>query len=277
LQPARNFAGTVASVERKPVQLDKNKDFKKFDSLLSTSYNSGGMCLGCDRYTVSATLVGRLDGVAAGLQRDSSGKIVGISGFGNLNAYSTRLVLQSVSEVTSQEIDYSKTAVSSGEGQIAQEFGSGIPLQDQPKRAAEAFGKEGEDNGVNVGFGVANEATPKDDAKSQHDSPDGVLFNCTFDMDRLKGDSMGRALSHLGEHIADLRNPEQGIETTGMYQLEFRAWVTTELSAIGARQKTLMLPGGYLIWSSAWPTASLNKNTKDALTSFLSNEELLAK
>ena len=34
LQPARNFAGTVAAIERTPLQLDNNKDFKQFDSLL---------------------------------------------------------------------------------------------------------------------------------------------------------------------------------------------------------------------------------------------------
>ena len=46
------------------------------------------MCLGCARYEVSATLVGRLDGVAdAAIKRDNSGKIVALSGFGNMNAY----------------------------------------------------------------------------------------------------------------------------------------------------------------------------------------------
>jgi len=36
LQPAKNFAGTVAATDRKPVSLEKNKDFKQFDQLLST-------------------------------------------------------------------------------------------------------------------------------------------------------------------------------------------------------------------------------------------------
>jgi len=286
LQPARNFAGTVAAIERTPLQLDNNKDFKQFDSLLSTPYKGGGMCLGCGRYAVSATLVGRLDGTVPGLKRDGTGKIVSISGFGNLNAYSARLVLQSVSDVTSQEIDYSKPSVApKGESspeadagaKVAHEFGSSIPLKDQPKRAVDAFGKPGEDNGVMISFGIANEASTKDDLKGQYDSPDGVLFNCTFDGAKLKGDAMGRALAHLGEHIADLRNPEAGIETAGMYQLEYRAWMTTMLSAILTGQKTLMLPGGYVIWNSTWPTTSLNKNTDDALTGFLANEELLAK
>lgn len=108
LQPARNFGGTVTAPVRTPVSLDKNKDFKQFDSLLSTPYKGDATCLGCVKYEVNATLVGRLDGTVAGLKRDSAGKIVSISGFGNLNAYSARLVLESVSDVTAQEIDYSK-------------------------------------------------------------------------------------------------------------------------------------------------------------------------
>lgn len=284
LQPARNFAGTVTSVERTPVQIDKNKDFKQFDSLLSTPAKISGMCLGCNKYLVSATLVGRLDGAMPGLKRDGTGKIVGISGFGNLNAYSARLVLQSVSDVTSQEIDYAKASAIKGEGtseaaakaKVDREFGTRSVIQDQAKRAIDAFGKEGDDNGVMV-EGIPNEASARDEAKADHDSPDGVQFNCKFDFDRLKGDLLARAMTHLGEHIADLRNPEAGIETAGMYQLEYRAWMTTMLSAILTGQKTLMLPGGYVIWNSTWPTTSLNKNTDDALTGFLANEELLAK
>jgi hypothetical protein len=287
LQPAKNFAGAVAVVERPAVILDKNKDFKQFDSLLATPYKGNGMCLGCGRYSVSATLVGRLDGTVPELKHDGSGKIVGISGFGNLNAYSARLVLQSVSDISSQEIDYSKItdavkvdAAQQGDsgGTIASEFGGGISLQDQPKRAAEAYGKEGDDNGVNLTSAAsANEFSGKEEAKGVSNSPDGVLFNCGFDFDRLKGPQMALAMSHIGLHIADLRNPEAGQESAGAYQLEFRAWVTTSLSAIGAGQKNLILPGGYLIWSSSWPTASLNGNSKNALEGFLLKEAALTK
>jgi hypothetical protein len=284
LQPAKNFAGTVAAIDRTPVQLDKNKDFKQFDSLLSAPYKGGGMCLGCVRYEVSATLVGRLDGTVPALSRDSTGKTIGISGFGNLNAYSARLVLQSVSDMTSQEIDYAKplaatkseSAPESGAGaKLAREFGSSSVLKDQPKRAVDAFGKPGDDNGVDVGFGAPSEASQKYDSQGKDASPDGVLFICSFDGDRLKGDQMGRAMTHLGEHIADLRSPEPGTERAGPYQLEYRAWLTTMLGAIQAGQKTLMLSGGYVIWSSSWPTADLNKNTDEALTGFLANEALL--
>ena len=110
VQMARNFTGTVPAVARTPVTLDKSKDFKQFDSLLSTPHKGAAMFLGCNRYEVTATLVGRLDGVEdAGVRRDAAGKIVGVSGFGNLNGYKARLVLQSVSEVTPQEADYTKS------------------------------------------------------------------------------------------------------------------------------------------------------------------------
>src|SRR5208337_1830009 len=276
LQPAQNFAGAVEAVIRNPVSLDMNKDFKQFDSLLSTP-NKGGMCLGCVRYQVNATLVGRLDGVKAELRRDASGKIVSISGFGNLNAYSARLVLQSVSDVVPQEIDFSKAPPeSSPESTVAQDFGSGIPLEDQPQRAAAAYGKEGEDNGVNVG-GMSNEAKAESETKSGHASPDGVLYNCMCDFDRLQGDTMSRAMPLLGEHIADLRSPEADVQSAIFYQLEYRGLITTMLSAINNGQKSLMLPGGYLIWNSSWSKTDLNGKTQSALKGYLSGEAMLSK
>ncbi|MGA2674427.1 MAG: hypothetical protein ABSE99_14505 [Terracidiphilus sp.] len=292
LQPARNFAGTAAPVERTPVSLDKNKDFKQFDSLLSTPYKSGGLCLGCTRYEVSATLVGRLDGAEAGVQRGSAGKIVAIGGFGNLNAYSARLVLQSVSDLSPQEIDYSKSAAvtkgdstqDSGGGdpvatahQVARAFGPGNPLGEKLERAAAAFGKPGEDNGVDVGFGVANEATQKGDAKGQSDSPDGVLFNCTFDMARLKGNALSIAIAFSGTIIADLRDPQSNGGESGTYVLESDGWQMAAVSAIGNRLKTLTLPGSYLLWNVAWPPADRDKALNDAITSFIANQESFAR
>jgi len=125
VQPALNFAGEVPATQRTPVELDKNsKDFKQFDSLLATPYKKGGMCLGCNRYEVSATLVGRVDAVDnATLRRDKAGKIIGFGGFGHMNAYSARLVLQSVSDVTPKEIDYSKTLAATKEDTAPEQLG----------------------------------------------------------------------------------------------------------------------------------------------------------
>ena len=59
-------------------------------------------------------------------------------------------------------------------------------------------------------FGAGNEASPKDEELGNKDSPDGVLFNCTFNTDRLQGDALTRAVIHIGEHISELRNPRTG-------------------------------------------------------------------
>jgi hypothetical protein len=292
LQPARNFSGIVAAIKRQPVSLKKDKDFKQFDSLLSTPHKGGGMCLGCTRYEVSATLEGRLDGTEAGLRRDKTGKIVGMRGFGNLNAYDARLVLQSVTDISRHEIDYSKTSAATG-GDFIQESSAGDPVEaahqaanafgpnneagNQVERAANAFGKPGENNGVEIGFTGVNEASVNLEQKSEHDSPDGVQFNCAFDPRRLSGDAMTAAIVHMGEHIADLRRPHPGSGNIGLYELEYTAWAATTLSAVATGQKTLMVPGGYLLWNASWAPADRNKSLNDALTKFLASQELLTR
>jgi hypothetical protein len=44
LQLGRNNPAVGAIPSRLPVKLEKNKDFKQFDSALSTPYKAGGMC-----------------------------------------------------------------------------------------------------------------------------------------------------------------------------------------------------------------------------------------
>jgi hypothetical protein len=77
LQLAKNNPAAVTNVSRAPVTLDKNKDFKDFDNFLSAPAKVNGPCLGCVKNTVTATLVGRLDGTKdTGLIRDGSGKVI---------------------------------------------------------------------------------------------------------------------------------------------------------------------------------------------------------
>jgi hypothetical protein len=293
VQPARNFAGAVAAVQRTPVHLDKNnKDFKQFDSLLAAPFRKGGMCLGCNRYEVTATLVGRLDGVAdATLRRDAADKITGFGGFGNMNAYSARLVLQSVSDVVPKEVDYSKilaetkndssddsaTIDSFAAARQATGFNPTSPLGQQLARAVNAYGTDSKKNGVMVEFGAANDAATKYEEKGTLNSPDGLLFTCTFDTNRVSGDAETRAIVFAGENIANLRNPLPGAAGVPLFLLDNRAWVTTILDTVASKQKTLTLPGGYLIWDSAWPQADANRKVEDAVTSFLESEELLSK
>jgi hypothetical protein len=292
LEPAKNFAGPVSAPERAAATLDKSKDFKQFDSALAAPYKTNGMCLGCGKNTVTATLVGRLDGVADARLKREGGKIVGFGGFGNLNAYSARLVLESVSDVAVQAIDYSKSAavtkdepVQEAAGgdpvaaahKLASAFGAGNPAGTQIEDAASAFGKQGDNNGVEVGFGPGNEVAAKSEGKGDRDSPDGVLYNCTFNGDRLKGDALSRAMVNIGAQIANLRHPPAGYESAGIYEFEYRAWATTVMAAIAASQKSLTLPGGVVFWSAAWAPADRDSQLNQAIMNFLGDEELLTR
>jgi hypothetical protein len=290
MQPARNFAGTVAPVERTPVTLDKSKDFKQFDSALAAPYKGNGMCIGCGRNNVSATLVGRLDGADVALHHDASGKIALISGFGHLNAYPARLVLQSVSDVTPQEIDYSKIApITKGEipldaqvsdplatiHLVAKAFGPGNAAGEDVERAANAFGTKVDNNGVVIGFGGANEASSKSEVKGDVDSPDGVLFSCIFDKNRLKDTTLAIAIAYAGSQIADIRAPKSAAKSTDIYDLESHAGQTAILCGIANRLKTFTLPGGYMVWNEAWTAEERTSNADKAFRSYLSQEELL--
>ncbi len=298
VQPARNFTGKYTPPTRAAVTLDKSKDFKQFDSLLAQKHEKGAdMCLGCTRYEVTATLVGRLDGVPdASLKYDASSKIVGFGGFGNMNAYPARLVLESVSDVTPKEIDFSKNDDESkgmpmgetGGNEIdiygaiaaAQRAADGLaagPSKDAAVKAAAVYGKQGDrPTGVNVNYGAANEASPKDEGMGTKDSPDGVLFNCTFNSDRLQEDSLTKAVIHMGEHVYELRNPQSADEQISAYVLESDAWTVTAIAAATSGQKFLTLPGAYLVWDSDWPQAERNDKVAATIKDFLANEALLS-
>jgi hypothetical protein len=279
LQAAKNSPGEAPS-PRPAVTLDKNPDFIKFDTLLSTPIKLPGRCLGCVRSTVTATLIGRLDGVAsAGLERDPKGMFTSVSGFGNLNRYSARLVLQSVTDVTAQDIDFAKAAKLpkedgdnskgdpvAGAHEAARFFGAGNPAGTQIERAALAFGKPGEDNGVVVGFGTLGELRAADEGKGAAASPEGLLYLASFDASRLKGKALSEAIVHSGQLIADIR---AGQFTDDIYQLEGRAWQTTVLSAVAFHEKTLTLPDGSIVWNSNWTNDERGKAIAAAIDSYL--------
>jgi hypothetical protein len=296
VQPAHNFAGTYTAPTRAAVTLDKSKDFKTFDSLLSQVHNKGaGMCLGCTRYTVTATLVGRLDGVAdATLQHDKAGKIVGFGGFGNANSYPARLVLQSVADVTPKEVDFSKSdAVTKGETATSAPTGdlydplveaqksvaglTGSPAGVQAEKDVAVFGKPSEHTGAAILYGATNEAAAKDEAQGAKDSPDGILYNVTFNLNRLEGEAQLRAIVHMGQHISDLRAPMPGNEDAPLFVLEYNAWSMTAAAAVGSGQKFLTMPGGVLLWNSAWPVADRTTVMDDALKTYLADEAALSR
>ena len=244
---------------------------------------------------VTATLVGRWDSVADASLKYSGGKIVGFGGFGNMNAYPARLVLQSVSDVTPKEIDFAKNdEATKGEAapeesaqtndlnsaiDAAQKAASAMAAgtaKDAAVKATGVYGKPGDHTGVYANYGTPNEATAKDEELGTKDSPDGVLFNCTFNSDRLQGDALTRAVVHMGLHVSELRNPAPGREGASAYLLENNAWLETAVSAFVAGQRFLTLPGGYLLWDANWPAGNRGENMEAALKDFLANEALLS-
>lgn len=220
LQLARNTDVLPEQQRRIGVTLLKDGNFSRFDSLLSTPAKVP-TCLACPRYRVAATFVGRIDGVSRpGVARSDKGKVIGLAGFGNANLYSARLVLQSVADVAPEEIDYSKDGSPRGDSRRI----SGADAASLARRGAAAFGEPGEDNGVAVEFGVANEVAPDDGAKGRGASPDGLLFHVTVDMNRLGKENLGRAIAHAGTHIADIRG---GVSMSDLAEAESRAWRAT--------------------------------------------------
>jgi hypothetical protein len=228
------------------------------------------------------------------LRRDTTGKIVGFGGFGNMNAYPARLVLQSVSDVAPKEVDFSK-ADEISKGQLTLFSGNGdlynpltvaqrsaLSLGDNPgglqaQKDVAVFGKPGEHNGVSIAYTATNEAAAKDEALGAHDSPDGVLYNCILNLNRLEGDAQVRAILHMGQHISDLRDPKTPNAIAPPFIMEYNAWMITTVSAVRGGLKFMTLPGGNLLWSNTWPAEKRNGMMDKALMDFLTNEEHLNK
>jgi hypothetical protein len=294
-QPARNYSGPYKAPTRTPVVLDKSKDFKNFDSLLSQQRKGPGICLGCTKSTVSATFVGRIDAVAnVAMKRDKAGKVTDFGGFGNANSYPARLILQSVSDVTPKDIDYSKQADAmkgdhgggsngpAGNGmfdavasaQKLQQSMVGNPSADTVQRDIAVFPKSGEHNGVVISYGLTNEL-PKDEV-SQKDAPDGVQYNCIMNQDRLDNNSQTLTIIHAGHHIADLKTPPPSGEADPLFVAEYNAWTMTVFGAVMSGQKTLGLPGGDLLWNSAWEQGDRNANIDTALRDYLAKTAALS-
>jgi hypothetical protein len=77
---------------------------------------------------------------------------------------------------------------------------------------------------------------------------------------------MGEAMAHTGTHIADLRESPM---SRNLFQLEGRAWGVTVLSAISNKEKTLTLPGGYVVWNSKWSDVDQQKQLPGSLSGYL--------
>lgn len=294
LQPAHNFAGKATPANRAAVTLTRDKAFKQFDSALSHEYSPAvGLCMGCFKNEAKATLTGRLDAVDdASIQR-SGGKIVGLGGFGNVNAYPARLVIESVADVTSVPVDYSKVdavikkAAAPGQPPVfsdakatAQKIVSAMPpsqIATQMQNDIAALGKPGEPNGVVVAYTPTNEFRPEEEAASAQDSPDGVQYNCRFNKEKLQEIAMSSALLHAAQHVEDIRTQKEDNMLAPLVILENNAWAVSGTLAASAGQKFYVLPGGYMMWNSSWPQADRANNMESALNDFLSKDQMLSK
>lgn len=282
MQLASNGTGTPGTM-RKPVMLQITPDFQTFDKLLSEKVKTPGLCLGCVKNNVKATLIGRLDGTLnSGLTRDSSGKITSLDGFGNMNQYGARLVIESVSDVSAEPIDFSKAPKVNGDNQGAggkdyialaakseAAYGKGNAAVDQIQATLDAYGKPGVDNGVVVAFGETADVADGEATKGAKSAPDGLLITVRFDPEKLKGFSLGMAAAHDGAEINDLR----ATTARSFANMEHDAWQMFLLVTIGARQKSLTVPGGTVLWTEDWPAADRSNNAETALQQYLIDHE----
>jgi hypothetical protein len=303
LQPARNFNGTVTAQSRTPVTLQKDGEFKKFDSLLSDVHDQGnGVCLGCVGNDVTATLVGRLDAVAnADIQRNGT-KIVGLGGFGNMGGYPARLVIQSVSDVVAVPIDYKTTDYNKGKRidrgpktaassnfvvadpiTLAQQFVMGLggaPGGAGIMAAGNAFPQNGKHSGngveVALGYNTLNE-DEKYDAQSGQDSPDGVIYNCVFNMSRTPRNGLQLGIIHIGKHIVEVQTPPPPGTTVNFFAQEYNDWILSAEVAASGRMSAVALPGSYQLWLQDWPQDQQGSNVDQGITDYLNKEQALTK
>lgn len=287
-QAAKNFTGQSDTPTRTPVQLTKDKEFKKFDGLLSTPFKGGGACLGCVKNEVNATLTGRLDASTTEMRRDGTGRVLEIGGFGHLNLYRAQLVLQSVTDVTAKVIDYeakvkdvSAAAIDSSgsdnpvEGMRDAEkiFGTDSPASKLIERAAAAYGTPGQDNGVSITFGT-NEENAKLEGVSASSSTDGVIYNCLFDRNRLKGKSLSVATAFDGAIIADLRSGDARAADEGTSAIEEKAYNVELLTAVALGAQAFTLPGGTVDWNAAWPVGERSTRMQGAIIAYIADQEV---
>jgi hypothetical protein len=80
---------------------------------------------------------------------------------------------------------------------------------------------------------------------------------------------MVRALFHMGEHVADLRNAAQPSEVAPPYVLEFNGWSMAITSGVVTGQKLLVTSGGAVLWNIAWPGSDRQGKMEAGLSGYL--------
>jgi len=94
--PVASTSFAVSRPKRAPISVVKDNNYKRFRRLLNAEMHPRSredICMGFNRYEVSATMVGRVD--YAGEQR---------MGYGHLNGYKLQFELISVSDITAKDL-----------------------------------------------------------------------------------------------------------------------------------------------------------------------------
>jgi RHS repeat-associated protein len=135
-----------------------------------------------------------------------------------------------------------------------------------------AYGKEGEKNGVSVGFG----ALPGGTAGTTTPLGDTTSFAVTFDPSKWSKDVTNSAkylasdVGHEGTHVDDLRQVFAGGSALSDFSVEYRGYESSAFvfgalfrpalsaspsSGFGGEKSTNLQYGGSIIWNSSWGAA----------------------
>jgi hypothetical protein len=151
-----------------------------------------------------------------------------------------------------------------------------IPITIQIQTDVALLPKPKEHSSIVIGNAAMDDIAANEGSPSTADSPDGVIYNCTINHDKLSGTAAMLALVHIAQHIADVRAAAAGNQRTVLLAMENNAWVASVTMAATGGVRLLTLPGGYLIWNAGWPDADKSDNLQSALNHFLSKEEGLS-
>lgn len=282
--PAMRIALAVSGAAAAPlpaaVVLDRGHDFERFDAALSVPLPAQGLCLGCAKSAVRATITGRIDAVpVAGIVRTGP-RYSSAVGFGSLNSYRVRLVLESVSNVVEQDNDYRLAASElqvvrhtlagdpfKNANRLPESFLNGTAVYGQIRRAAVVYGTPGgELTGITLSYGSPNEDTEMEDTAAAASSPGGLLIHVTLDRARLPMDALTYAVVYAGSMAADLREPG---EPSAHVPLQQHALETVLLAAAAGHAKNVVLPSGAVLWNDEWAPADRQRLSDRAVTRFL--------
>ena len=262
------------------VHLVRNDAWKNFDDSLTATFRSVGSCLGCVANTATATLTGWVEAVDALPWQKDGQRFTRYSGFGNLNAYRVRLVLEQVTDVTPHPVNYGAAAnalamaspsLPPGDAErllqsASETFANGTAAYGQLRRAGVAFGSKADRNGILMRPLPPNERRAGEQTTGASSSTDGLIAYVDYDPNRLTPDGLVRALAIEGSALADVREARS---RPALVELDGHGVQTLLLLAAATGMRSLTLPGGAVLWQSVWPETERKDHVTTALALYL--------